>query len=143
MKNLFLSAIAAVMVLLSGCGTMNELAENPLTHVAVRASVAEFVDGEAVAAQGIINWTDDVMELIKGNPEMLVAELQKQAMDLIPWDDLSGARQVIAIEALAFIQNDLSKRIEAGELPADATVGFRDLLETARWAAEFQLALLE
>lgn len=138
MKNLLL---AAALVVVSGCGSLGETVNHPAAHVVVRAGVAEYIDQDADTARSVIAWTEDVMALIDGNPEILLTELRDRAMELIPWDGLSPAQQIIAIETLRYVETQIAKRIEAGELPADAKVTLLEFLETARWSAEFQLAL--
>lgn len=143
MKNLFqAAAIAAVLSVLAGCGAQSVL-ERPAAHVAVRAGVAEFIDGEADAARSVIAWTDEAAALLDGNPEILLSEFRDQAQDLIPWDEMSPGRQIIAIEVLAYVEGQIRKRLESGELPSDAKMSISELLATAKWAANFQLQLLE
>lgn len=139
MKKLYqAAAIAAVMFMLSGCAAQGAL-DHAGTNLVVRAGVAEFVDGKATTAQSVIDWTDDALEVLDGNPVILVEHLRDEAEKWIPWDRLSGGQRIIAVETLVYVERQLTAGIETGELPPDATVRLRDLIETARWQASFEL----
>lgn len=144
-RSFIAAAGAALLVLaiasLTGCGSSGDTLKHPATHVVVRAGVAELIDGEAEAARSVIAWTEDAMAVMDGNPTVLLVELRERATELIPWNDMSPARQIIAIEVLRYVEAQAVKRVEDGELPPEAVMTLRELVETARWAAEFQLAI--
>ena len=135
--------VVLACLLLAGCAQIGAIGdwvnENPMAaDIVVRQSVARMIDASddpAAKATRVVEVLEVAAIYLDGNPTTTVAELLVAMNDAIRWDNMSVPDQLLVQDLLAIIQLDLTAKVGAGDLGADADLGLRSMINTAKRTA--------
>lgn len=130
--------IAALAAAMQGCSTIARLKDNPfVVRIAVSQAVLRYIesgntqDQIAVRKQHVLSVMSHTLTYIDAGASASVDDIFYVFRDQLDLESMSLADQLLARETILLVQNNLQRRVESGELPADTVLVLRSIVLTA------------
>ena len=141
MKITTLLTILLITTVLTGCVAVSDMLKTASeSEIALRAAVAEEVQGEPARAQDIIDAANEIEARLDGNPNVTVKEFYAGAEEIVNTYMTSPGLRVVAMSYFRKAEARILERIETGAIPDDEVLYVRNIIEIARNQAEHELA---
>ena len=114
--------VSLLLLALSGCATLTTIASNPVVQAGVKYGIIRLLSdnpGKQPQALAVIK---EVRKYAGQAPDTTIDDLAQRTMEIIPWDRMNLADQMLTQDMVLYASNYLKKMVGDGVLDADAMV---------------------
>ena len=114
--------VSLLLFALTGCATITALSSNPVVQAGVKYGIIRLLSdnpGKQPQALAVIK---EVRKYAGQAPDTTIDDLAQRTMEIIPWDRMNLADQMLAQDMVLYASNYLKKMVGDGVLDADARV---------------------
>ena len=114
--------LSLLLFALAGCATLTTIASNPVVQAGVKYGIIRLLSdnpGKQPQALAVIK---EVRKYAGQAPDATIDDLAQRTMEIIPWDRMNLADQMLTQDMVLYASNYLKKMVGDGVLDADARV---------------------
>lgn len=123
--------LLSVAIAMTACATVKSALDAVDEHdIGVRIATAEYIGGDSATAGRVASLSAEAQQRLEGDVEIPMDRLAAEADQMIPWHRMSPGRRIVAEELFLAVQRRLESMAVDGELPPDAVLSLRSILQT-------------
>lgn len=120
--------ISSLLFALVGCATLTALSTNPIVQTGVKYGIIRMLSNHPDKQPQALAVIKEVRKYAGQAPDATIDDLAQRTMEVIPWDRMSLADQVIAQDMVLYASNYLKELVGDGILDPDDKIKVKGFL---------------